>query len=145
MGPSVILHEEVEARLTGRLTGERAGRLPKAEPRREKHPPHEIEPIQGIESTAHGRVTVSPFVVTRNVDEWVREALEAIQNDGVGLVIAGGHPIFGVAHMNAEGRGEFVGGGDDVFETVRIRRHVIGHATHDEKLEGFIVFRSVER
>jgi hypothetical protein len=40
--------------------------------------------------------------------------------------------------MHAEGGRELVCGGNDIFETLSVGRHVVGHAAHNQKLEGII-------
>ncbi len=82
-------------------------------------------------------MAVGPFVVAWDIDERVLELIEPSLDLGIDGVIAGFLATFGIAAVNAEGGFEGVCGGDHVLETCFILRHVVGHAAHDEELEGF--------
>ncbi len=137
-GPAIVLDVGGKGGGEGALAGELEGGGAEAlVVGGEKQAAHEGEAIERVKPSGIGGVAVGPFVVAGDIDEGVLELIEPSLDLGIDGVIAGFLAAFGIAAVNAESGFGGVGGGDDVLKAGFILRHVVGHAAHDQELEGF--------
>ena len=108
---------------------------PEAFVRREEQRPQHGEPLQRIEGTVVRPVTISPFVVTRDVDERMRERVEQVETVVEHRVAAQRASVLEIIIVHDEGeRAIRIDLGQDIGKLL-VPFRAIRHVTDQRKAE----------